>query len=388
MMGSKHLAIFGVNLEIGGVERVLVNLATEFDERDYAVDVVLTQAGGDLLSGLPESVRVIDLDVAEVPGFGDLASVPPLARYLRDAQPDVLLSAKPHTNLFALLAERLVDDSIRTVVSLHGIPSHRYEHDDSHKFRAVFHLTKHLYRWADAIMAVSREVMTDAVEVLRLPEDDFEIVHNPVVSPTLLRRAEAPVDHRWFTAGSPPVVMSAGRLHPDKNYAALLRAFARVATVRDARLLILGEGEERPELESLATELGIEDEVSLPGSVPNPYPYMREASVFVLSSVTEAFPIAIIEAMGCGCPVVATRCSSGPVEILNDGEFGRLVPVNDRNALADAILSSLNEPRRSSTLRERAMDFSVEAITDQYERILFPNRRGVQELRSEALDEQ
>jgi glycosyltransferase involved in cell wall biosynthesis len=168
------------------------------------------------------------------------------------------------------------------------------------------------------------------------------------------------------------VILSVGRLHPQKNYSGLIEAFATVRTEVDARLMILGEGESRAELEQRSEELDLADEVALPGSTENPYAYMRRASVLVVSSFTEALPSALIEAMACDCPVVSTNCSSGPVEILQDGEYGRLVPVNDPDALAEGIVSTLRDPPPPSKLEDRAMDFSAETITDEYERTLFP----------------
>jgi glycosyltransferase involved in cell wall biosynthesis len=167
------------------------------------------------------------------------------------------------------------------------------------------------------------------------------------------------------------VILGVGRLTPAKDFPTLLRAFARVRQVRAVRLVILGEGELRGTLEALVRDLGLEDSVSLPGFVQNPYAYMARAKLFVLSSAWEGFGSALVEAMACGLPVVSTDCG-GPSEILEGGMYGRLVPVGDPQALAEAILTALVEPPQADLLRARAEDFSVEKIADQYLEVLCP----------------
>src|SRR5262249_43075680 len=146
--------------------------------------------------------------------------------------------------------------------------------------------------------------------------------------------------HPWFRPSAPPVVLGAGRLHAQKDFPTLLRAFAQVRAKREARLMILGEAkcaEYRTELMALAAQLGIADDVMLPGFVANPFAYMARAAVFVLSSAWEGLPTVLIEALASGCPVVSTACPSGPREILENGKYGPLVPVGDDTALANAI---------------------------------------------------
>jgi glycosyltransferase involved in cell wall biosynthesis len=145
-----------------------------------------------------------------------------------------------------------------------------------------------------------------------------------------------------------------------------LRAFARVRQSRPARLMILGEGEDRVSLEGLVRHLDCRDDIALPGFIPNPYPYMAAASVFVLSSAWEGFGNVLIEAMALGIPVVSTDCPSGPAEILGRGRYGTLVPVGDVDALTCAIAATLDAPPETSHSIERANSFSCEQITSQY----------------------
>lgn len=369
---DRRVAIFHTHLEIGGVERVLVNLMDELSDRGYEIDLLLVSATGEFLPELPDDVRTIELDRGRAPGIGIFASVLPLAQYLRRVEPDVLLSAKPNPNQVTVIARGLASVSTRIVVSFHGVTSDQIEYADGLTHALKTELSKYVYPLADAIVAVSESVKADAADALGITEEDISVVYNPVVTPELLEKAERPVNHPWFD-DDVPVVLAAGRLHPHKNYSLLIEAFARLRDRMDARLLILGDGQTRPRLEALVDELGLEDDVSLPGSTDNPYPYMRRASVLAVSSNSEALPSTLIEAMACGCPVVSTNCSSGPREILDDGEFGELVPVGDPDALTDAIRTTLRDPPSPDRLRERAMDFSGESVITDYERVLFPD---------------
>ena len=188
-------------------------------------------------------------------------------------------------------------------------------------------------------------------------------------------RAE-PFDHPWFAPGAPPVILGAGRLTEQKDFPTLIRAFALVRKKHPARLMILGEGEERSKLETLVQELGLEKEVSLPGFVDNPYKYMKRAAVFVLSSRWEGFPNVLVEAMALGTPVVSTDCPNGPAEILENGKWGELVPVGETQSLASAVLRTLDrvDVVRVKGAAERADQFRVESIIREYFCALFPER--------------
>ncbi|WP_135825285.1 glycosyltransferase [Halorussus ruber] len=373
--GDRRVAIFHTHLEIGGVERVLVNLIDELTERGYEVDLLLVSEEGAFRPEVPDDVRTMEIDRGRAPGIGIFASVVPLARYLRRVEPDALLTGKPNPNMVAILARHLASVSTRTVVSFHGMTSDQIANADELTHAAKTELSKYLYPRAGRIVAVSEGVKTDAAEVLGIAEEDVSVVYNPVVTPELLEKGEQSPDHPWFEDDA-PVVLAAGRLHPYKNYSLLIEAFDRLREEMDARLMILGEGQTRPKLEARVEELGLDESVALPGSTDNPYPYMREASVLAVSSNSEALPSTLIEAMAFGCPVVSTNCSKGPREILNDGEFGPLVPTEDADALAAAMYSTLRDPPDPGRLRDRAMDFTAENVVTDYEKLLFEDNRS------------
>jgi glycosyltransferase involved in cell wall biosynthesis len=175
----------------------------------------------------------------------------------------------------------------------------------------------------------------------------------------MLALAEEAPAHPWFSDGGPPVILGVGELSERKDFATLLRAFARLRAGRPCRLVILGEGRRRGELEALAADLGVIADLALPGFVANPYPCMAQAAAFALVSRWEGMPVVLIEALALGTPSVACDCPSGPREVLQGGAVGGLVEVGDDAALAEALAAQLDQP--SPREHSRA---AVEGYTD------------------------
>ena len=179
--------------------------------------------------------------------------------------------------------------------------------------------------------------------------------------------AEETPHHLWFPSAGSPIFISAGRLTRQKDFPTLLKAFQIVkAQLPNAKLVILGDGEDRNELEKLAQELENQNSVDLPGFVKNPFAMIARADAFILSSRWEGFGNVIVEALACGTPVISTDCPSGPAEILGNGAYGTLVPVGDAQSLAQAMLREIAVPTPRNKLRDRANDFSIEKIVPEY----------------------
>lgn len=361
---SIDVAIFLPSLRGGGAERVMVTLANAFAARGLKVDLVLASAEGPYLDEVSPTVRIVDLRARRV-----LTSLPGLVRYFRRERPRAMLSALNHANAIALLARRLAGGDTRIVVSERSHLSVSLCGPISLRGRAMPWFMRRTYPWADGVVAVSAGVADDLAATISLPRDSITVIHNPVVTDDMLAHANAPLNHPWFAPGAPPVIVGVGRLAPEKDFAVLIRAFARVRESRAAKLVILGEGELRTELEEQIRAQRLDGAIALPGFQPNPLPYMRRAALFVLSSRLEGLPNALIQAMACGTPVVSTDCPSGPAEILEGGKWGRLVQVGEVDALADAMLATLNETDRPDTAK-RAQDFDANSAIDHYLRIL------------------
>lgn len=356
---ADRIALFVASLRGGGAERIMVNLARGFAERGLEVDLVLPQVEGPYLKEVPANVRIVDLKAARV-----LLSLPRLIRYLRMERPTALISAVNHANVVALWAKRLAGVPTRVVVTVHNTLSSSTQNAWNRRQRALPQMMKLFFPWADAVVAVSEGVAKDLVETTGFSRRNIRVIYNPVVTPELLRLAQEPVDHPWFAPEQPPVVLGIGRLAAQKDFPNLLRAFALVCQQHPARLMILGEGRERPQLEALVKQLHLENSVSLPGFVKNPYAMLKCSSAFVLSSLWEGLPTVLIEALALGVPIVSTDCKSGPSEILEGGRYGRLVPAGDAPALAAAIIAALAEPSRpvgEDVLRKFTLEESLNA---------------------------
>ncbi len=301
-----------------------------------------------------------------------LNSLFPLIGYLRREQPAALLAAKDRAGRVAILARALSGVHTRVVVRLGTNLSAALRGEGWWRRWPRYLPMRLIYRWADAVVAVSEGVALDTARITGLPEERIHVVHNPVITPALDRHAAAPCEHPWLRDPDRPVILAAGRLTPQKDFATLIRAFALVRAQRPCRLIILGEGRLRRPLEGLVGELGLGEDVDLPGFEPNPYPLMAAADLFVLSSAWEGSPNVLTEALALGTPVVATDCRSGPREILADGSIGPLVPVGDAPALSKAILRTLDHPPLPETLRNAAAEYGADASATRYLEILFP----------------
>lgn len=293
-----------------------------------------------------------------------------LCRYLASRRPASILSYLNDSNLNLMLAALVCRGDTRYLPSVRNHISTATQQTQSKWLRSVPVLMRRYFPLADLVVAPSVGVSEDVMAITGLPGSRIAVVHNPVFRPEIIELSQRPVDHPWLADRAAPVLVAAGKLKPQKDFATLLKAFAKVREKRPVHLLILGEGAERSALEQLVGELGIAADVDMPGYVENPYPYFRQADVFVLSSAWEGLPNVLIEAMACGCPVVATDCPSGPSEILDQGRIGRLVPVGDVSALAAAIDATLDAPAPREAFVQRARHYSYDSVLADYERVL------------------
>lgn len=355
------IAVYLTSMVLGGAQRIAHNLCLGLIEKGYTVDLVLVDAHGELLDDLPDAVSVVDLGASRV-----AMSALPLTRYLRDERPDVLYSMMTECNVIATVSHKLAKTNTRLVVSEHNTPT---ASSSTWKDRFVLRLATYVYPFTDDIVTVSEGVRSDLLDIVDLPSDSVSVIYNPIDVANIKEQALEPLDHEWFHDDSLDVVLSAGRHVPQKGFDTLLQAFAQLDAGR-TRLVLLGQGPETDSLRALAADLGITDRTDFTGFVDNPFKYMANADVFVLSSWYEGFGNVLIEAMATGCPVVSTDCPSGPSEILQAGTYGPLVPVKDPGQMVDAIKNVLADPPSQTTLEDRADEFSVERITKRYEDLL------------------
>ena len=339
---------------------MIVNLVQGIVQRGEPVDLALAVADGVFLDQLPRQVRVVDLRARRLMG-----SLVPLIRYLRRERPRVLISSMSHANLVALWAVKLAGTGTPVMATVHNTMSESTGSNGGLERR----LLRTFYPWATWIVAVSRGAADDLARTTGVPRSRVEVVYNPVITPAILALARHAPDHPWYAPGGPPVILGVGRLTRQKDFFTLVRAFAELRRRRCARLIILGDGEDRPGLEGLVAELGVHDDVSLPGFRDDAPAYMARSALFVLPSAWEGLPTVLIEALAVGTPVVSTDCPSGPREILQEGRLGALVPVGDAPALASAMERALDHTDPPLPA-EALTPFTLDAAVDHYLRLI------------------
>ncbi len=356
---SDRVALFLTGLAGGGAERVMLSLAMAFADEGLDVDLVVTKARGPLVSEIPNNVNLVDLGSNRI-----LTSLPAMVAYLRRRRPRVMLSALPSTNCLAIWARALSNVPLRLYISEHSATSVATSASSDLRLKVLPKLMAWSYPKADGLIAVSEGVASDVAYLTGVDKQKINVIHNPIVSKYFERKCHSSANHEFFGTRDIPVIISAGRFVPAKDFSTLIRAFGGVIKVRDARLIILGEGPQRPELELLAQDLGLGEKISMPGYVPNPYPYFRKSDLFVMSSRWEGFGNVIVEALACNTPVVATDCPNGPSEILENGAWGRLISVGSPEEMADAIVEALEKAKVD--VISRAYDFTVEKAATKY----------------------
>ena len=366
------IAIYVPSLRGGGAERMMVILANGFSTYDHRFDLVLAKAEGPYLKDVANNVHIVDLNASRA-----ITSLPNLINYLKTQKPSALLSALNYANVIAVAAHRLSRTKSRLVVSERANFSASRKNAKNMRARLMLPFMRWAYPKADALVAISRGVADDLIKNIGLHLKYIQVIYNPADSDHILEMIREPVNHPWFNQNSPPVIIGVGRLTQQKGFDLLIRAFSLLSNERNVRLMILGEGELRSELEKLVQDLGLVKKVFLPGFVNNPFAYIHRSSLFVLSSRWEGFGNVLVEAMACGTPIVSTDCPSGPAEILENGRWGRMVPVGDEIAMAEAMVATLDETDHPNVVA-RAAEFNVDRAVNEYLKVLLPEKNEEQ----------
>jgi len=365
-MSDPRVTLFMQDFAGGGAERVMVSLANGLADLGLQVDLVVCRLEGPNIAAVSSRVNVVDLGCPVV-----MKSFGAFVAYCKKAKPIAVLSALQQPNTIACWARRKT--GIRTVVAIHTNLSSDVANAQSLRLKLMPWFVRAFFRKADAIVAVSKGVADDFSKLGWIPRDQVQVIVNPVIFPNLAERAAECPEHPWVLEPV-PVIVGIGRLTAQKDFENLIHAFKVVRDSITARLLILGEGEDRQKLEGLVKELSLSESVSFPGFVKNPYAILSKSTVFALSSRWEGLPTVLIEALACGVPVVATNCPSGPDEILAGGQFGALVPMQDSKALGDAILATIANPNPAGP--ESWQPYVAQTVCEQYRDLLIGSTTG------------
>ena len=370
MPSSKTRVLFvSIDLNWGGAERVLATILQHLDKTRFESVLVLFV---DIHKyQIPEEVQVICLHKK---GWWDYPLlIWKLSRLFKELKPDVVLSFLTYTNIICILAKILSNIKLRLIACEHFMPSfHLTQGKNPLKSLFLKWMPRWFYNRADKIVCTSKASVNEVNNIFGIPVGKTKLIYNPIDIEYILALCNENIEHPWFVQNI-PILISVGRLSDVKGYPYLLRSFKQILTKHPARLVILGQGEKEAALKNLTLQLGIDKSVAFLGFQANPFKYMSHSSVFVLSSLSEALPMVILEAMTCGIPIVSTA-SPGSSEIITDGINGLLVPVANEKSLVEAIVKILTNTTLATSLvqsgKKRVNDFSVEKVIREYEELL------------------
>lgn len=357
---GKSLVIFSPLLHhdenmkfFGGIHPWVINFANGLSRLGYRVTLIVsTRQYKPAIPGLDDGVQIHKV------GFHSVSALWGLYQYYRTHAVDITLTAGHRYNRLIENVSRFCKTG-KWIVSIHENMSKSIASMRPDKGRKREKEIQH-YTQADGIISVSEGLKTDLVDNYRFPPELIKVIYNPLVKKEDQQLAQQPIDHPWFQDGVNNIILGMGRLENQKNWPLLIRSFSRFVEKHDARLVILGEGKNRAQLEKLIAELKLEHKIQLPGFVSNPYAYFARCRFLALCSDWEGFGNVLVEAMSVGTPVISTDCPSGPAEILQNGKWGELVPPGDAEQLLHGLEKTWLQPVGSEALKSRAQDFSVD----------------------------
>lgn len=363
MLKNKTIVVFLPNLAGGGAEHVAVRIANELTVQGNKVDFVLAQVKGTYVNEISDKVNIVDLKCSD--RFSTLKSLPKLIKYLKKHKPEVLFSTLFRANTISALAIKIACVDTRLILRH---PNMLYP-EGSKDLSFYSKISKITAVWAakqaDVLVLTSKAMKGELLKYSSFNNDKIKIIPNPLPIDEIQNKAKELSGHEWLDNKEAPVVLAVGRLNYQKNFESLIKAFAELRKQKESRLVILGEGEERANLEALIKELNVQDFISMPGFSSNPYSFMSRCDVFVLPSRWEGFPNVLVEAMVCGTQVVATDCPGGSAEILENGKYGQLVEVGDVFGLIVAIECVLNKGFDTSP-SVKCNEFHISKVISSY----------------------
>lgn len=380
---NKKIALLMPSFRAGGGEKAMIQIAGGLVESGCAVDLIVMRNDGELRSIVSDRVNIINFNTRRM-----IFSLPLLVLYLVKTRPLSIMALDEYSHLIAICASYLTLHKTKVVLRIGNMYTELFERYRHWKDKLLPFFIRLTYRFADHVVAVSRGVADDITKIAGLDHKKITVIYNPKPQSEIVQKMSEPATHPWLEQKTLPVAIAVGRLREQKNLGLLIRAFSKIQKRFPSRLIIIGAGRDEGKLRRLISDLNAEDYISLPGFMENPYSFMARSDLFVFPSLWEGMPNAVIEALMCGLPIIASDCDSGPREILAPktpynkriksgyelGEFGVLVAVNDEDSFVEAVVKMFNDKKMQDTYRERTMvrasDFDIDKHFGPYEEVL------------------
>lgn len=357
----------------GGVQRVMINLAKGFVKQGVSVDFLICDASGEMLVDIPSECNVIDFGKRKYRGdLKVVVSLYQILHYMKKYPKTVMIGAPGLAGTVLAFAKLFLKKSKVLVICDNKCSLLK---DGSFYHTTVYYINKILYGNVNLIVAAHKAAAEDIFANYYIKKEKLHVIYHPLIEQEIVDVTEPIREHRYIEDRQDyKVLVSVGRMVPEKDFENLISAFSLVRKKQKVRLIVLGDGLLRNKIEEQITELDLSQDVDLYGYTNKVFEFIKASDALVLSSKQEAFGNVLIEALACGVPIVATDCKSGGPRDILDGEnatlYGALCPCNNSELLAKAIEETLKKSHNVTLLKERARVFTIEYSSSQYLKLI------------------
>lgn len=364
---NKNICFYLSELTYGGAEKVVINLANFLVNNNYRVTILTLNNKNDFKEFINSKVELVSLNSINIKN-----SIIPYYKYLKKNDFDFVFSNIWPINLISAFF-KILGLKTNMILIEHCNLSEEFR-KKSFFFKFLQNISIYIfYRFADKIISVSRGVQDDLI-AKGAPKNKSIVIYNPLFNSSN-SNIKNNIEEKKYLNWNKEVcykIISIGQLKKQKNIPNLIEAIdiLNKKNFLKFKLLILGDGEERSDIEFIIKNKNLQDLVTISGWVKNPLKFLQTSDLMVLSSDYEGFGLVILEALSMGINVVSTDCKSGPSEILEHGKYGFLAKVNNPQSLAEKIIDAINYPISKKILKQRSSIFSLEEIGNKYIQIL------------------